>query len=291
MNVVHLPVMAREVIGLLKPERGGVYVDATVGPGGHSEAILGRLAEGDVLIGIDRDEEAVRAAGERIRDGRFVLKKGRFSDIARITRDLGFGKVDGVLFDLGISMLQLKGPERGFSFGSDGPLDMRMDRGGGATAADIVNSCSQKELERILREYGEERYARKIARAIVEGRRRGRINTCRELSELVGAAVGRRGRIHPATRTFQALRIEVNEELDELKKGLQSALSALAAGGRMVVVSYHSLEDRAVKVFIREKASEGAVRALTKKPLRPESEEVMRNPSARSARLRAAEAL
>jgi 16S rRNA (cytosine1402-N4)-methyltransferase len=291
MNLVHLPVMLREVIEILNPERGGIYVDATVGPGGHAEAILGKLGEGDMLIGLDRDEEAVRIARERVKDRRFVLRKAAFSEIDRVVRDAGAEKVDGVVFDLGVSMLQMRLPERGFSFLSDEPLDMRMDREEEVSAEEIVNSYPQRELERVLREYGEERHARKIARAIVHRRRKQRIHTCRELAGLVSAVSGRRGRIHPATRTFQALRVEVNRELEELREGLQKALSVLASEGRMAVISYHSLEDRLVKGFMREASSGGAVKVLTKKPLRPGSDEVRANPSARSAKLRAAEAI
>jgi 16S rRNA (cytosine1402-N4)-methyltransferase len=291
MDRVHLPVMPEEVARLLAVSAGGVYVDATVGPGGHSAEIL-RRAPGDiVLIGMDRDEEAIAEARGRIDDGRFMLRKARFSELDLVLGGLGIGEVRGVLFDLGVSMRQMKDSERGFSFNSDGPLDMRMDRQEGRTAGDVVNTSSEGELARIIWEYADERHSRKIARAIVRARRRKAIQTCRELADVVFAAVGRRGRIHPATKTFQALRVEVNDEPGELQAGLGKALAALAAGGRMVVISYHSLEDRAVKNFMREARSGGKVRVLTPKPLRPQREEVLRNPSSRSARLRALEAM
>ncbi|GAB4387589.1 MAG: 16S rRNA (cytosine(1402)-N(4))-methyltransferase RsmH [Thermodesulfovibrionales bacterium] len=276
---------------LINPHSGGVYVDATVGLGGHAKEILGRIGPDGVLVGLDRDEEALRVAGERLSDGRCVLRKARFSELSQVMEGLGIGAADGVLFDFGASMMQMTEPGRGFSFSSDEPLDMRMDRSQGLTAQEAVNSYPQAELERILREFGEERNARKIARAVVERRRRARITTCRELADLVASVSGRRGRLHPATRTFQALRIEVNDELGEIRRGLEGALGVLRPGGRLVAISYHSLEDRAVKVFMKEEAGRGRLRRLTKKPAVPAREELIRNPSARSAKLRAAEAI
>jgi len=272
-------------MGFLEPERGGVYVDATVGPGGHSEELLGLLPPEGRLIAFDRDEDALRLAGERLKDGRCTLKKGRFSELQGL---LGGSMVDGMLFDLGFSMDQLKRSGRGFSFSTEEPLDMRMDASQALTAGEIVNSWSERELRKIISEYGEERAAGRISGAIVRARP---IRTSKELAGVIEQVMPRRGRIHPATRTFQALRIAVNDELGELKAGLSSALRLLKPGGRLVVISYHSLEDRAVKNFMREALREGLLRPLTKKPLRPGEEEVRRNPQARSAKLRAGERL
>lgn len=283
--------MLREVIQLLEPHKGEVYVDATVGLGGHAQEILGHMRREGLLVGIDRDEEALREAGRTLRDERCVLRKARFSEMQDVLKELGIKAVDGVLFDFGASMLHMKQPERGFGFASGEPLDMRMDRSQGLTAGVIVNTYPAVEIERILREYGEERAARKITGAIVRQRQKGEIRTCRELSEVVARVLGRRGRIHPATRTFQALRIAVNDELNELRKGLEASLGLLRSGGRLVAIAYHSLEDRAVKVFMKDAKDRGLVRVLTKKPVTPGMEEILRNPSARSAKLRAAEVI
>lgn len=283
--------MLREVIQLLEPHKGEVYVDATVGLGGHAQEILGHMRREGLLVGIDRDEEALGEAGRTIRDERCVLRKARFSEMQDVLKELGIRAVDGVLFDFGASMLHMKQPERGFGFASGEPLDMRMDRSEGLTAGVIVNTYPAVEIEHILREYGEERAARKITGAIVRQRQKGEIRTCRELSEVVARVLGRRGRIHPATRTFQALRIAVNDELNELRKGLEASLGLLRSGGRLVAIAYHSLEDRAVKVFMKDAKDRGLVRVLTKKPVTPGMEEILRNPSARSAKLRAAEVI
>lgn len=290
MRTVHLPVMLGEVIEHLDLKEGGVYVDATVGLGGHAGGILGRLGPEGLVIGIDRDEEALEEAAKRLADKRCVLKKAKFSEMAEAVKGLGIRRVDGVLFDFGASMLQMKSPGRGFSFGSEGPLDMRMDRSERLTAADIVNTYPAVEIERILWEFGEERNARKIAKAIYRERRRAKIDTCRRLADVVTDTVGSRGRLHPATKTFQSLRIAVNDELGEIKKGLGASLTLLKSGGRLVAIAYHSLEDRTVKVFMRDASGGGLIRILTKKPVTPRPEEVSRNPSARSAKLRAAEA-
>jgi 16S rRNA (cytosine1402-N4)-methyltransferase len=289
---VHLPVMAGEMMMLIEPKAGGVYVDATVGLGGHAEKMLEGIGPSGRLVCIDRDEEALKAASQRLKhDKRCVFKKGRFSSLAGIVRSEGFTGVDGVFFDFGVSMMQFKDKKRGFGFSSDEPLDMRMDISAGPTAADIVNKYPERELERILREFGEERYSAKIAKAISGARKRHPIRTCRELSGLVYSICGKRGRRHPATRTFQALRIAVNDELREIEEGLKAAAEVLKRGGRLVAVSYHSLEDRIVKNFIRTSAKEGSMRALTKKPLSPSLEEIRKNPSARSAKMRGAERL
>ncbi len=288
MKVIHLPVMLREVIVLLKPESGGIYVDATVGLGGHSEEILKHIGSG-MLIGIDRDDETLNMASSRLADSRVVLKKGRFSEVSRLVAETGVKEVDGILFDIGTSMFHLKTAERGFSFLSEEPLDMRMDRAQDLTAAYIVNKYPEKDIDRILWEYGEERLSRKIARAIVDYRGKKKIGTCAELSDIIYSVYKGRGKLHPATKTFQALRIAVNDEMNELKKGLDASAGILKSGGRLCVISYHSLEDRIAKNFIRDNQKLGVFNMLTKKPLVPSYEEVRINPSARSAKLRGAE--
>ncbi len=271
--------MAAEVVELL----GGrdAVLDMTVGAGGHAEALL----ESGVrrVVGLDRDPSAVRSARERLSKygNRFEGILGRFSEPPA-------GPFDGVLYDLGVSSMQLDRPERGFGYRVDGPLDMRMG-GDGPTAAELVNELPEQELARIVFEYGEERQSRRIARAIVRARARRPIETTDELAGVVAGAVGRRpGGAHPARRTFQALRIVVNRELEELTSSLPRAVGLLAPGGRVVVIAYHSLEDRIAKRFF---LGEPSIRVLTKKPLRPKPEEIARNPRARSARLRAAELL
>jgi 16S rRNA (cytosine1402-N4)-methyltransferase len=281
--------MQKEVMELLDLKQSGVYVDATVGLGGHSEEILGSIGAEGRLIGIDRDEEVLEAAGKRLSDKRVILKRGSFSDMESLLLSEGVSEVDGILFDLGVSMLQLKDPDRGFSFLSDKRLDMRMDRGQRVSAWDIVNRYPERELDRILRELGEERSSRKIAKAIIGWRNKRPIETCSELSKIVEDVYGGRGRIHPATRTFQALRIEVNKELDQLKEGLEAATRLLKRGGRLCVITYHSLEDRIVKHFLRDSAGKALFRIVTKKPRTPSIEETRSNPSSRSAKLRAGE--
>lgn len=283
--------MSREAVEFLNLKKGGTYVDATVGLGGHAGEMLKRIGPDGLLIGIDRDAEALREARSRLKGERFILKQARFSEMAGVVSELGIKSVDGVLFDFGASMMQMKSPERGFSFNSDAPLDMRMDRGEGLTAEEVVNSYPAVEIERMLWEFGEERNAKRIAKAIYRERQKARIDTCRRLAEVVSSASGRRGRIHPATKTFQALRIAVNDELGEIKKGLGASLTILKSGGRLVAIAYHSLEDRTVKIFMKDSAGRGLVKILTKKPLTPGRDEVRDNPSARSAKLRAAEAL
>jgi 16S rRNA (cytosine1402-N4)-methyltransferase len=285
----HQPVMRKEVIEVLEPKQNGVYVDATVGPGGHSGDILKHIGSGGMLIGIDRDDEALKMAGERFSDGRVVLKRGSFADMENMVYAQGISSVDGVLFDLGMSMLQLKSPDKGFSFAAAGRLDMRMDRRQRLSAWDVVNRYPGRELERILREFGEERLSRKIARAITTRRQKKPIDTCSELSAIVEDVYGGRGRFHPATRTFQALRIEVNRELDQLRSGLVAASRLLKSKGRLCVISYHSLEDRIVKHFLAESSRDGLFRIITKKPLIPSADEIRSNPSSRSAKLRGAE--
>lgn len=289
MTAFHHPVMLREVMDALDIREGGVYADATEGLGGHTEEILKRVGVNGKVIGIDRDERALALVSARLSDERLLLRKGRFSELAGIVRSAGFEKVDGILFDLGVSMMQLKDEERGFSFHSKARLDMRMDPSGGLTAWDIVNSCPEKELSDILREYGEEWASARISRAIAAYRKARSIDTCEELAGIVAGVMGRRGRTHPATKTFQAIRIAVNMEMEELKRGLESALSVLGKGGRLCVISYHSLEDRVVKNFMRDNDRAGRLKSLSKKPVMPGLDETRANPPSRSAKLRGAE--
>ncbi|TAN43262.1 MAG: 16S rRNA (cytosine(1402)-N(4))-methyltransferase RsmH [Nitrospirae bacterium] len=285
----HQPVMIEETLGMLNVKQNGTYVDATVGLGGHAYGILSRLGGDGRIVGMDRDDNALKIAFERLGNKRVHLAKGSFSSMDRILASFGVMEFDGVVFDLGLSMMQLKDLGRGFSFNSTERLDMRMDQEQSLSAWDVVNRYQEKALEKILREYGEERLALKIAKAVVSKRKQAAIDTCAELAETVSAVYGYRGKIHPATRTFQALRIEVNRELDELGKGLSAAASGLRNGGRVCVISYHSLEDRIVKNFIRDGAKSGVLRNLTKKPLTPRLEEIKKNPASRSAKLRGAE--
>jgi 16S rRNA (cytosine1402-N4)-methyltransferase len=286
-GVLHEPVLLGEVLAFLAPAPGKVIVDATVGTGGHAEALLQR---GATVVGIDQDPQSLAIAQERLRafGDRFRPIRGNFRRLRQILGDLGLARVDGVLFDLGLSSWQLAQSPRGFSFREDGPLDMRMDPDAPTTAADLVNRLSERELGRILREYGEERYAGRIARAIVRSRP---LKTTGELARLVaGCYPPGRHRLHPATRTFQALRIAVNDELSALQEALPQAAEVLAPGGVLCVIAFQSLEDRIVKLFLRQEARAGRVRLLGKKPVRPTAAEVARNPRARSARLRAAQA-
>jgi len=291
MNEGHLPVMIREVIEVLSPVEGGTYIDATVGLGGHAAMILEKIGQSGRVVGIDRDDEALARTAERLRDSRVILKKGSFSDLESILHSGGINDADGVLLDLGVSMMQLKDTGRGFSFLSKERLDMRMDSSQELSAWDVVNGYPERELLRILREYGEEYRAVRIVRSIIYERNKKSIDTCAELAEIISRAIGRQGKINPATKTFQALRIEVNRELDELKEGLDASLRVLRKGGRLCVISYHSLEDRVVKHFIKENAKADRLKQLMKKPLVPGIEEIRANPSSRSAKLRGAEKL
>ena len=283
-EIGHQPVMVAEVIGFLGGS--GTVVDLTLGPGGHAEALL----EAGVprVIGVDRDPDALRIATRRLErfGDRFTAVHARFSQMPAENR------VDGVLYDLGVSSMQLDVPERGFSYRRSGPLDMRMGGPGDAdtgSAMELVNTASEEELATIIFELGEERRSRRVAAAIVRARSREPIRTTDELARVVAGALGaRRGGPHPARRTFQALRIAVNRELEELTASLPRAVDILAPGGRVVAISYHSLEDRIVKRFFLE---EERLAVLTKKPMRPSAAEASRNPRARSARLRAAEKL
>ncbi|MFB3818275.1 MAG: 16S rRNA (cytosine(1402)-N(4))-methyltransferase RsmH [Candidatus Methylomirabilales bacterium] len=288
---VHIPVLASEVLAVLQPRPGGRYLDATVGLGGHAEAILS-AAGGAVLIGMDRDAEALAHARERLaRFGdRVTLLHARHEALAEtLSPERRF---DGVLFDLGVSSLQLDAAERGFSFTREGALDMRMDRSGGETAAELLRRTSERELADLIYRWGEERFARRIARAIHEVGRREPIRTTTVLADTVAKAVPRSRwprHIHPATRTFQALRIAVNEELTGLAAALEAAADRLAPGGRAAAISFHSLEDRIVKQTWRRLQQERGFRILTKRPIVPGEAEVAANPRARSAKLRALE--
>lgn len=291
----HTPVLLAEVIAALAPRPGGRYLDATVGGGGHALAVLQAAQPGGVLLGIDADPAALAATAERLAEAglsqQAVLRHGSFADLAALAAEAGFTAVDGILFDLGVSSYQLDTPERGFSFAADGPLDMRLDPTQGPTAADLVNRLSERELAGIIFQYGEEHAARRIARAIVERRRSQPFQSTADLAAVVARAVGgRHGRIHPATRTFQALRIAVNHELNRLAAALPQAVALLALGGKLAVISFHSLEDRIVKQFLRAEAAGEAPRLaiITKKPVVASDTEVAANPRARSAKLRVA---
>lgn len=289
MEISHIPVMREEVLEALELKSSGIYVDATLGLGGHAVGILQRT-EGCTLIGIDRDESAIRIAKERLKGYQKVyFVKEKFSNLKEVVNKLGYEKVDGIILDAGVSTLHLKAEDRGFSFMTDGPLDMRMDQSSDLTAEEVVNNYKEKDLADVIYQYGDERYSRRIAKSIVYNRRKKRITTCKELEEIVYKAVGRRGKIHPATRTFQAIRIEVNSELDELSKAVDSGAELLEKQGRFCVLSYHSLEDRIVKNAFRKLAKEGLFRIITKKPMVPERAEQKLNPSSRSAKLRVAE--
>lgn len=290
MGITHIPVMSGEVTKALKVKKSGIYVDGTVGSGGHAECMFQR-AGGCTVVGIDRDDEALEIAKERLKDYDVHLVRDNFSNMEAVVKEIGYKEVDGVLLDLGVSTIQLKAEERGFSFLKDENLDMRMDRRQRLTAAWIVNEYSEKDLAHVLWNYGEERFGRRISKAIINVRMKKPIRTCRELSQIIEKAVGRRGRIHPATKTFQALRIEVNKELTELSMAVDAGTNIIKSGGRICVLSYHSLEDRIVKHSFRELARKGIITVITKKPLVPEKEEQLLNPSSRSAKLRVAEKL
>ncbi|NLB74153.1 MAG: 16S rRNA (cytosine(1402)-N(4))-methyltransferase RsmH [Firmicutes bacterium] len=293
----HTPVMLDEVVWLMNSKPGGVYIDCTLGSGGHALGLLEFAGAGARIIGIDRDQDAISTAKQELRhfSDNVTFVHGKFSDLQDIVMSLNVAQVDGILFDLGVSSYQLDEPERGFSFMEDGPLDMRMNRGNGQSARDLVNNLPAEELRDILKIYGEERWAVRIAEFIVRRRDKAPIVTTGELVDIVKAAIparARRSGPHPARRTFQALRIAVNRELDELRLGLDQAIKILCPGGRLVVISYHSLEDRIVKtMFLRMSGSKNqdCLRILTKKPVIPCEEEVISNPRSRSAKLRAAE--
>ena len=287
---VHVPVMTDEVVAALHPADGGVFVDCTVGLGGHARALL--AAGATRLIGIDRDPAALALAAAALGEwgGRVELVHGDYRDAPRLLDERGIGEIDGAVADLGVSSLQLDGEGRGFSFQRDEALDMRMDTSQGPTAADLIGDADERDLADVIYRYGEERRSRAVARAIVAARREAPIRTTAQLASIVRRVVGRRGRIDPATRTFQAIRIWVNDELDGLDRFLRALCARLRPGARVAVVTFHSLEDRPVKHTFRALAGEGgAFRLVTKKSLVPGDVEIRSNPRARSARLRAIE--
>jgi 16S rRNA (cytosine1402-N4)-methyltransferase len=282
--------MVDEVDAHLEPSRGGVFVDCTIGLGGHARRMLD--AGATRVIGLDRDPDALAYAREALRayGDRVSFVHGDYRNLVEVLDACGIDVVDGVLADLGVSSMQLDSPDRGFSFRRDEPLDMRMDRSSGATAADMLAAVDERTLADVIYEFGEERHARRVARAIVEAGRTRRIETTGRLAEIVRHAVPRKGysRIDPATRTFQAIRIWVNRELDGLDGFLTQAAGRLAPGGRLVVITFHSLEDRVVKHTLRALSASGAITIRTKRPQVPTEAEIERNPRARSAKLRAA---
>jgi len=302
----HTPVLLQETIEALAVQPGGRYIDCTLGTGGHAAAILDRSSPGGQLLGIDADPEAIEIARARLEaySGSILLVNQNFADLEAICIKNDFLPVHGILFDLGLSSLQLDSHGRGFSFQYDAPLDMRLDPGQETTAADIINNTPEAELARLIKTYGEETYSRQIARALVLERP---INTTRHLARIIERAVGgRRGRLHPATKTFQALRIAVNQELEHLEQALKQAVNLLGFEGRLVVISYHSLEDRIVKHLMQQEAKgcicppgvptcvcghKPRLKLVNKRVITPAPQEVRFNPRSRSARLRAAERL
>lgn len=291
----HTPVMLKEAVEGLQARPGGRFIDCTIGLGGHASAILEKISPQGRLLGIDADPEAIRVVQAKLRDygEAVILVNDNFVNLGVICSKLGFYPVDGILFDLGLSSLQLDTAERGFSFQNEGPLDMRFDTRQELTASDIVNTFSEQELARILREYGEETFGWHIARRIV---RKRPITSTLQLAQIVEQALsGRRGRIHPATRTFMALRIAVNSELENLKLALEQTVKLLRFQGRLVVISYHSLEDRIVKEFMQREASSReqapALKLISRKVIKPSPLEIESNRRSRSAKLRIAERL
>ena len=294
----HVPVLLEEVLFWLQPKAGGCYVDCTLGTGKTALSILRQSDSPSYLLGIDRDPKALEMSRRTLAEysAAVQLKHGNFSGLKKMAVSEGLTKVDGILFDLGVSSPQLTSPERGFSFSGEGPLDMRMDQTQGQTAAELLRSISDSELERILREFGEERYARRISRAIVQHRRTQPIQTTGQLSSIIRKSVPpsyRYGRLHCATRTFQAIRIALNRELEILPAAIRDAVDLLTAGGRICAISFHSLEDRIVKQTFRALAAKPrpVVTVLTKKPVTPTTHEKRVNPRSRSAKLRVAERL
>jgi len=305
MTGYHEPVMIQEVLQMMRVRAGGSYVDMTLGGGGYAEKLLETLGPEGLVLGLDQDAEALAFARERLaKYPNFVAVQSNFSSLSHVLDAHGIREVNGIVFDLGVSSHMLDDASRGFSFMREGPLDMRMDRDNPKTAKDLVNHLSRTALETLLRDFGEEPFAARIARMITERRQKAPLSTTKDLEDLIFHAYPgklRHGRTHPATRTFQALRIAVNDELGALESALAQSLDRLAPGGTLCCVSYHSLEDRIVKRFFlghserkqtyldKQDTSRTVVRLLTPKPLRPQPAEEDRNPRARSAKLRAAE--
>lgn len=296
MPKFHIPVMLNEAINYLNLSPGKIAVDTTMGTGGHSKAILERILPGGRLIGIDRDAESLAVSRERLREfsGSCDFIHGNFADIDTILKGLNIKKVDAILFDLGISTFQLADPDRGFSFQNEGPLDMRMDKDSYICAYDLINNLNEEEISTILRNFGQERWHNRIAHLLVQEREKQPISTTTQLANIVIRSIPGRFRhshyrIHPATRTFQAVRIAVNRELEILELALNKAIAALGKGGRIVVISFHSLEDRVAKWTFRKAQTDGLINIITPKPLIPRQEEIENNPSSRSSKLRVAE--
>ncbi len=310
MEFAHVTVLLNEAVDALEPERGGIFVDCTAGGGGHSEEILKRLPAGSRLISLDRDDRAVLRCRERLEKygTASTVVKTNYSEIGDVLSGLGIDKIDGVLWDLGVSSVQLDERERGFSYSQDAPLDMRMDRSGGATAADVVNTYSEEALRRIIRDWGEEKFFMRVAAAIVTAREIKPIETTLELSEIVTNAIPAGARKkenqHPAKRTFQAIRIEVNDELNIIEPSLRCAVERLNVGGRAAVITFHSLEDRITKQTFKDLerpctcpsdfpvcvcGKKPEIKLVTRKPIVPNDTELENNPRARSAKLRVAE--
>ncbi|MFH1776356.1 MAG: 16S rRNA (cytosine(1402)-N(4))-methyltransferase RsmH [Candidatus Omnitrophota bacterium] len=294
MPLTHIPVMCREVIECLNIMPGSLVVDATVGAGGHALEILKKITPGGILIGIDQDADAIAISRENLRDftNSLILVNDNFRNIKRILNENNIKTVDAILFDLGVSTLQLERGDRGFSFQKEGPLNMRMDKSGQITAYDLVNNLSEEELEKILKMFGEERFSKRIAHSIVKQRKVHIISTTLELVDIISRSVPKRfthWRIHPATRTFQALRIAVNRELEVLKDALEDAIDVLNPHGRLSVISFHSLEDRIAKHMFRSFNQKHMCKLITKKPMIPETGELARNIRARSAKMRVIE--
>ncbi|MGB2965584.1 MAG: 16S rRNA (cytosine(1402)-N(4))-methyltransferase RsmH [Anaerolineales bacterium] len=300
----HTPVLFHEVLDTLNPSPGGVYVDGTVGAGGHALGILKKITPGGKLLGLDRDPAALEIAKSRLDEyeNQVVLIHSSYTELKSHLNNLNWKTVDGILLDLGLSSLQLGNPERGFSFRTAGPLDMRFDPSSPVSASDLINNSTREELANMIFKYGEERYSRKIADAIIANRP---LASTQELADIIEHVIGKHtSRIHPATRTFQALRIAVNQELDALETFLPTALDILKPGGRLAIIAFHSLEDRIVKQFFRRESSDcicpaeiphcvcghtAQVREIFRRPIRPEEKEINENPRARSAKLRVAE--
>lgn len=304
-DLLHTPVLYKEIIHALQPEDPGRYVDGTVGAGGHARGILEACSPDGQLLGLDVDPQALSAARETLAPYgmRALLMQASYTALSEVLERVGWDRVDGVLLDLGVSSMQLDQPERGFTFQHDAPLDMRFDPERGMSAAELLDNASEQEIAQILIDYGEEPLARRIAKSIVRARP---VRTTAQLADLVKKAYPAHSRIHPATRTFQALRIAVNDELESVKNGLPKALQALRPGGRLAVISFHSLEDRIVKDYFRSQSKDlinppyeriyeverkAALREINRKPITPSADEIEENPRARSAKLRVAEKL